>query len=198
MAVFPIFYAGNISYFQELAAVNMGVTFETKEFFPKQTYRNRLEILGPNGLQKLVIPTEKTGERRRMEDIRICYAENWQKIHWKSLEAAYRRSPYFEYYEHRLQPFYKRKDFVLLSVFNLEMQQLLLELLGLECQYEKTLQYEESYDLDFRNHDFSSLKLNTTTYLQVFSDRHPFHGNLSILDALFNLGPEAKKLLLKE
>jgi hypothetical protein len=198
MAVFPIFYAGNISYFQELAAVKLGVIFETKEFFPKQTYRNRLEILGPNGHQKLVIPTEKTGERRRMEDVRICYAENWQKIHWKSLEAAYRRSPYFEYYEHRLQPFYKRKDFVLLSVFNLEMQQLLLELLGLECQYEKTLQYEESYDLDFRNHDFSSLKLNTTTYLQVFSDRHPFHGNLSILDALFNLGPEAKKLLLTE
>lgn len=195
MAVFPLFYAGNIAYFKALASMHGEIIFEFKEFFPKQTYRNRIEILGPNGLQKLVIPTEKTGERRRMDEVRISYAENWQKIHWKSLEAAYRRSPYFEYYEHLLHPLYKGKDIDLLSTFNLTFLSLIKEILDLDWTYSKTERYEETHVHDFRSYDFQYLKIGNAPYFQVFSDRHPFHDNLSILDVIFNLGPEAKKLI---
>jgi len=108
-AIFPVFYAGNIAYYRGL--MQSEVCFEICENFPKQTFRSRMLITGPNGSQLLAIPTVKTGLRRTMKDVKISYAEDWQKDHWKSLEASYRRSPYFEYYEHLFfsSPFIRRK-----------------------------------------------------------------------------------------
>ena len=99
MSTFPLFYSGSVGYFQSLLAAD-SVQFEVHEHFIKQTQRNRLEILGPNGRQLLVIPTLKSAGKRTTGNVKISHAENWQKEHWKSLEAAYQRSPYFEFYEH--------------------------------------------------------------------------------------------------
>ncbi len=190
-AIFPVFYAGNIAYYRAMLASD--VCFEVHEHFPKQTWRTRLQITGPNAHQMLVIPTEKTGERRVMKDVHISYAEHWQKNHWKSLEAAYRRSPYFEYYEHIFAPFYKEKTKSLLE-FNLNMHHAILKTIGLELPYSLSEKYG-SYDLDFRSEAFELAPSHVMPYTQVFSDRHPFHANLSILDALFNLGPQTQMLL---
>lgn len=194
MDVFPIFYAGNIAYYRALLRSDLPY-FERFEHFPKQTYRNRIEILGPNDLQKLSIPVEKTGERMPFHQVRISYAEHWQKNHWKSLETAYRRSPYFEFYEPKLRPFFKDKVEKLID-FNLGIHQVILDSLQLDLSTPLTDRY---YDLppeqDYRTQSFAEPVNDIEPYLQVFSDRHPFHANLSMLDGLFNLGPMAKELL---
>lgn len=195
MPVFPLFYAGNIAYYRALVQADE-VCFEQHEFFPKQTYRNRIQVIGPNGLQKLVIPTIKTGERRSMQDVEISYAENWQKDHWKSLEAAYRRSPYFEFYEAYLYPYFKHQKITSLWAFNLGLFETINDLIQLEIKYSITSSYQDEVEHDLRSAGFQSGGA-TERYIQVFQDRHPFYPNLSILDALFNLGPQTKALLIK-
>lgn len=198
MALFAIHYGGNLAYYRALIAAEE-VVFDIHEHFPKQTFRNRLEILGPNGRHKLVIPTIKKGDRRPMGEVMISYEENWQKDHWKSLEAAYRRSPYFEFYEHRFRPLYQEKTERLIDL-NLQMHQLILELCDLELSHQLSSEYlePETVDQDYRlalNQKGNSPDGSTATeYLQVFSDRHAFMPNLSMLDALFNLGPRTREI----
>ena len=190
-AIFPVFYAGNIAYYRGL--MQSEVCFEIFENFPKQTFRSRMLITGPNGSQLLAIPTVKTGLRRTMKDVKISYAEDWQKDHWKSLEASYRRSPYFEYYEHLFFPFYKEKKETLLE-FNLELLDTILKILSLELPYSQSEKYSD-YENDFRGHSFELKTEEIKQYTQVFNDRQEFAPNLSILDAIFNLGPQTTMLL---
>mgnify|MGYP002628128892 CR=1 FL=1 len=190
-AIFPVFYAGNIAYYRGL--MQSEVCFEICENFPKQTFRSRMLITGPNGSQLLAIPTVKTGLRRTMKDVKISYAEDWQKDHWKSLEASYRRSPYFEYYEHLFMPFYKAKKETLLE-FNLELHDTILKILSLELPYSQSEKYSD-YENDFRGHSFELKTEEIKQYTQVFNDRQEFAPNLSILDAIFNLGPQTTMLL---
>lgn len=193
----PILYAGNISYYKAFLQAK-AVTFEIHGHFEKQTFRNRCEILGPNGIQKLTVPTVKTGQRRPFHSVQASYAENWQKLHWKSLEAAYRSSPYFEYYEDRFRPFYKEKTDLLMD-FNLRMHEEILDILGIVKSHSFTNHFETATSdyTDLRD-AFEPSKVRGfehRTYLQVFTDRHPFAYNLSILDAIFNLGPRTLELL---
>lgn len=192
MAIFPLYYAGSIGYYQHLLRAG-SVIFEAKEHFVKQTLRSRMEILGPNGIQKLSIPTLKNRERGSIDQREISYTENWQKDHWKGLEAAYRRSPYFEFYEHQLRPFYK-EEIPLLFDFNLRFHQKICDLIGVEISSTNTTEYSKTPGCeDFRNQPIELVKEDR--YLQVFADRHPFTANLSILDAIFNLGPQTKNIL---
>jgi hypothetical protein len=191
MSTFPLFYSGSVGYFQSLLAAD-SVQFEVHEHFIKQTQRNRLEILGPNGRQLLVIPTLKSAGKRTTGNVKISHAENWQKEHSKSLEAAYQRSPYFEFYEHEFEPFYVNK-IELLSDFNLQFMKTILRLLKLDLNHTKTDEYV-SNENDLRISTFPLLE--DKQYLQVFGDRHPFEPNLSILDALFNLGPQSAGLII--
>ena len=192
MAVFALHYAGNIAYYQQLLAAE-NVVFEIKEHFVKQSFRTRMEILGPNGIQLLSIPTLKNKDRRVMDEVRISYAEDWQKDHWKGLEAAYRRSPYFEYYEDHLKPFYKEETELLVD-FNFRYHTKICSLLKLEIASKMTESYEPEVADDFRSIPLSLSK--PESYMQVFGDRNPYHANLSILDALFNLGPHASSVLI--
>lgn len=192
MAVFALHYAGNIAYYQHLLAAE-NVVFEIKEHFVKQSFRTRMEILGPNGIQLLSIPTLKNKDRRVMDEVRISYAEDWQKDHWKGLEAAYRRSPYFEYYEDHFKPFYKEETELFVD-FNYRYHTKICSLLKLEIPSTMTESYEHDLADDFRSAPLSLIK--EENYMQVFSDRHPFLANLSILDALFNLGPRANAVLV--
>lgn len=191
MPVFPLFYTGNVQYYKHLANAS-SVQFDLHEHFVKQTQRNRLEILGPNGRQMLVIPIQKTGNKMIMGDVQISYAENWQKVHWKSFEAAYRKSPYFEFYEEEFFPFYHSKT-THLADFNLKLFQLICKLAKIKIDYSISTSYETCKP-DLRSDVFEAKKMET--YLQVFSDRYSFVSNLSILDVLFNIGPDTRNYLL--
>ena len=192
--LFPLFYLGNIEYYAEIIK-HQTVVFEQYENLPKQTYRSRCEILGPNGKLKLLLPVAKNGSQQLIKDAQLSTTDNWQKIHWKSLGAAYRSSPYFEYYENEFFPLYHTKHKSLFK-FNLELHKIILKLLQSTTSFSLSEKYYADAQRDYRSFFNSkkesvNAKLKENTYIQVFNDRMPFQPNLSILDLLFNEGPNS-------
>ena len=167
------------------------VTFEMEDNFQKQTNRNRMYIYSPNGIQLLNVPVKHCKEKhQKFKDVRIENDFAWQKNHFKSLEAAYRTSPFFEYFEDDFRPLFEKKQEFILDL-NLQIFELINSSLGIKIEAQKTTEFfHDSLNYD----DFRSLvngKKDVTQieeYTQVFNDKHGFINNLSILDLLFNEG----------
>jgi len=198
-------YLGPVQYYTKLNHFT-NVLIEQHENFNKQTYRNRCTILGANGPQDLVIPVSK-GRRMKasIRELKISYEENWQRVHWKAIVSAYNNSPYFEYYEFDLAPFFHQKRYELLFGFNQKLQNVICELLEIE----PSVSFTEKYLVpgttsipDYRSaiHPKQQAAIpdphfEAQTYTQVFSEKFAFVPNLSILDLLFNEGPNAANIL---
>lgn len=195
-ALLPIFYLPPISWFSEFLKEENDVILEQSENFPKQTYRNRTNIYGANGKLSLIIPIHHTGNRC-IKDVEISYAEDWQKLHWKSIKNAYQSSPYFEYYETKLENIFKDQPKTLLA-FNLKALKMILEILKTEKEYSLTEEYVQSVEfLNFRE-KFSAKKdseYQMNEYYQTFSDKLGFIKDLSIIDLICNLGPESNSYI---
>jgi len=202
--VYPALYNGPVNYFARLIG-EREIILEQYENYTKQTYRNRCEIMGPNGILTLSIPVKKKrGVKNPVKDIRIDYDTPWQKIHWRSLVAAYAASPFFQYIKDDLAVYYEKKP-----RFLIDLNQQLLE----QCLYflgkEIPLRLSSSFSGTKGKTDPRVLihpKLDPTihdpvfhpvTYHQVFSERFGFTSNLSILDLLFNEGNQAYSVLEK-
>lgn len=186
MTIFPTAYAAPIDYFSK-AIQAKSIAIELHEYFPKQTIRNHCNIATADGVMKLTIPLEGRKNKSITKDIRISYAEPWQKLHFKSIETAYNNSPYFEFYNYKLEPFYKKKYEFLID-FNTELTHALLKMLKENVAISFTESYEKiAPEIDFRNSDFK--QENPQTYYQIFSDKNGFIPDLSIYDLLFNSGP---------
>jgi hypothetical protein len=183
-------YFPSISHYVAIVQAE-SVTFEMEDNFQKQTNRNRMYIYSPNGVQLLNIPVKHAVEKhQKYKDVRIENDFGWQKNHFKSLEAAYRTSPFFEYFEDDFRPLFEKKHEFLMDL-NLEVFELVNESLGINIQPEKTTEFfhEVSDYIDFR--PLVNGKKDTTQlqeYTQVFNEKHGFINNLSILDLLFNEG----------
>lgn len=188
----PIFYLPPISWFSKFLNENNEVEFEQFENLPKQTYRNRANIFGANGKLSLIIPIHHDG-KRTMKDIQISYAENWQKLHWKSIKTAYQSSPYFEFYEDKFLKIFEKEDRFLMD-FNLKALEIIQQILKIEKAYSLNTEYTKNPEAeDFRNF-FSAKSDNETVmevYYQTFSDKSGFIKDLSILDLICNKGPES-------
>lgn len=189
--LFTPFYFPPIACFQAL--ISHDVQLEWADHYRKQSYRNRCYIYGANGLLALRVPVSHEGERKGSAR-KIAYDTNWQRQHWRSLESAYLRAPYFEFYEDALRPLYERKEKFLYDL-NLKALEIVYSLLGIDFSFKKVLGYEESPDdvVDFRS-IFDPKYRDTgdfTAYIQVFETKHGFLPNLSILDLLFCMGPES-------
>ncbi|WP_144893250.1 WbqC family protein [Flavobacterium tiangeerense] len=185
-------YFPSISHFVAIAKAE-SVLYEVEDNFQKQTNRNRTYIYSPNGIQLLNIPIKHTKiSHQKTKDIRIENDFDWQKQHFKSLEAAYRSSPFFEFFEDDLQPFFEKKHDFLMDL-NFEVLELLSKCMRMKMDYSKTTSYlletNPELILDYRTlvngkKDQSQFE----PYQQVFDDKHGFLNNLSILDLLFNEG----------
>lgn len=177
------------------------ITFETGDNFQKQTNRNRMYIYSPNGMQLLNVPIKHSkAAHQKMRDVRLETAFNWQKQHFKSLEAAYRTSPFFEYFEADILPVFEKKQDFLMDL-NYQSMEIVANCLGLEFTYDETEEYFFSYTdtTDFRQ--LINGKKDTSVfepYLQVFGTKHGFLNNLSILDLLFNEGRHALNYLQRQ
>ena len=197
----PSTYLGPISYYQYLAQ-NTTAKIEKHEYYVKQSCRSRCYIYGANGVLKLVIPIQSTGNQTAMKDVLIANDANWQVIHWRSICSAYRSSPFFEFYEDDIAPFYN-KPYEKLMDFNHNIQETILELLNLKIGIDYTNEYQnEPNDIMDLRTGFKKLQqtqegFSVPTYIQVFDVNNGFIPNLSIIDLLFNLGPESLGVLQK-
>jgi hypothetical protein len=177
------------------------VVLEMEDNFQKQTNRNRMYIYSPNGIQMLNIPIKHSKiANQKYKDVKIEPEFNWQKQHFKSLEAAYRTSPFFEYFEDDIAPIYQKNHTFLMDL-NLEVFELLNQCFGISISPEKTIEYfHEVNDVsDFRY--LANGKKDQThcePYTQVFGEKHGFLNNLSVLDLLFNEGRYALDYLKKQ
>lgn len=197
-ALLPTSYLAPLNYYSKLKNHEV-CEIEWLEHLPKQTFRSRCHIYSPNGLLTLSIPLTKRNQRQCMKDVRIAYEYDWLRLHWRTLESAYRRSPFFEYYEDDLLPFYSEKKYDFLVDFNEALQLKILELLKLKRNYSFTTAYVKHPEnkTDFR--DLFSQKdpakgditFQSIPYMQVFESKHGFIPNLSIVDLLFNTGTRA-------
>jgi WbqC-like protein family len=185
-------YFPSISHFVAMAQAEQ-LTFEIEDNFQKQTNRNRTYIYSPNGIQLLNIPIKHSKEtHQKTKDIKIENDFDWQKQHFKSLEAGYRSSPFFEYFEDDIRPIFEKKHTFLMDL-NFKTFDFLSKSMRMKFNYTKTKEYFHEVDsqsfLDFRV--LANGKKDTSifeNYKQVFDDKHGFINNLSILDLLFNEG----------
>ena len=190
--VLPCCYLAPVSHYSAYYRADE-VRLEVCDHFTKQTLRNRCWIDSPNGALALTIPVVKTEGKTAMKDIRISDHGNWRHQHWVALESSYRQSPFFEYYADDFAPFYEKK-WEFLADYNEELMALVASLLDIQKSVSRTITYSP--------HPSSPKGEGTWLgtppmggdrgglYYQVFAHRHGFLPDLSIVDLLFNLGPE--------
>lgn len=195
--IFPTAYLPSIQY-MSLFLETEEPSIELFETYQKQSCRTRCKVMTANGIQTLTIPVIKTnGNHTLTKDIEISYKESWQQIHLRCLESAYRKSAYFDYYFPYFEKIYRQK-FNTLVELNDYCLKVILKILKSKKEYSYTDDFEKiTCDDDYR----ISLSKNeenvfeSKTYYQVFADRHGFVPNISIIDLLFNEGPNATQFL---
>lgn len=177
------------------------IVFEQWDNYQKQTFRNRTNILGANGVQSLNVPINFTQKNRQyFKDVSVNHIEDWQANHWKSLLAAYSSSPYFEFYADELEPLFLRKVDALFD-HNLKCMEKIADCMGINLDYSLSESFQsEKHKDDFRELIVAKKGINyrNSSYIQVFHDRFDFQNNLSILDLLFNQGPSSLSYLKEQ
>lgn len=197
--VLPMLYLPPVEYFAQLIKHKTNVLIEREEHFIKQTYRNRAHIYSPDGVLALAVPVVKGAKvHTKVKDVKISYDFNWQRLHWLSLQNCYRRSAYFEYYEDDFAVFYNG-HYENLFDFNEQLLKLILRLLKIKVEYRYTDEYQPEYpgmaDLRLTLNPKHPAQFDQKPYFQLFEERHGFLNNLSIVDLLFNHGPQAVNYL---
>lgn len=193
-------YLPPISYFHAIQKHDVAVVIDQHEHFQKQTFRNRTHIGTANGVLELFVPIQHgRRERRAMKDVLISYDHDWQRLHWMSIQTAYRTSAYFEYYEDDFYQFYNQKYDFLLD-YNIKQLELILKTLKIKRTINLTdffeKESENSFDLRNAIHPKKeTVYMNQKPYYQLFEDRTGFVPNLSIIDLIFNQGPQGKTYL---
>ncbi|MDA9373438.1 WbqC family protein [bacterium] len=189
-------YFGPISYWKQI--INSNILWDVHQNYVKQSYRNRTFIHSANGLHKLTIPVKHSKIKFPMLNAEIDNKIAWQKNHWRSIQTAYSSSPFFEFYKDSLEQVYNMK-YTYLVKFNFDMIKLVFEWLDIEIKLKLSKEYKVVYDnsLDLRKkienqkHSISKNKI----YNQVFFEKNGFLNDLSIIDLIFNEGPNSLSYL---
>ncbi len=189
-------YFAPISHWKEI--INGNILWDLNQNFAKQTIRNRTHIYGPNKILKLSVPIRHSKKSFTLQEALIENDFQWQKDHWKSIESSYKSSPFFQYYEDSLKKLYSNK-YEKLSNFNFDGIKLISEWLEIDFQLKLTKSYQKKYetckDLRFMSEKNNNDLFKVKEYIQVFSYKYGFKNNLSILDLIFNEGPNSLSYL---
>lgn len=196
-AIFPIAYFGSISYYKDIIAKGK-VVFEVQEHFVKQSMRNRTRILTANGPMELSIPVIKiNGSKTLTKDVLVSPSNDWRKDHWRAIKSAYKHAAYFDHYGEEIKDLIYQTTPNLVD-FDMQIMHRIQAWLELPYTFEFSSEFypiptkSTDYRFGFSDHTFHE----EYHYFQVFQDKIPFEGDLSLLDAIFNLGPMARKLLI--
>ena len=185
-------YFGPISFWKQI--INSNILWDVHQNYIKQTYRNRTFIHSANGLLILTVPVKHSKNKFSMLEAKIDNSIPWQKNHWRSIESAYSSSPFFEFYKDSLEKIYI-KEYIYLTKFNFDLIKLILEWTDIEMKSELSKDYKIGYEnsLDLRK-NMENKKYSCSEnlkYRQVFSDKNGFLNDLSIIDLIFNEGPNS-------
>jgi len=188
-------YFGPVQWFQKVNRYDLAIVDE-RESFLKQTYRNRCIIATANGPQALTVPVER-GATGDISSLRISDHGNWRHIHWNALCSAYGESPFFDYYEDDVRPFFEER-WEYLCDYNMAIARKMCELLQVKepVRTADVGPVDVSDVADFRSlirpkHAQPDAEFEARPYWQVFGQKNGFLPNLSVLDLLFNMGNEA-------
>jgi WbqC-like protein family len=192
-------YLPSVAFFSQVIDFEE-VEIEIWENYQKGSYRNRCHIVGANGMMRLSVPLEK-GKHQQTPfcDVKIAYADAWHVQHWRSISAAYGRSPFWEFYQEDFAKIYAKKHVFLYDI-NLDFLHLCLKIMKIAPQnivptvtFEKNITAADTYDA--RNTVLPDMTFEHKKYPQVFEDKHGFLPNLSILDLIFCCGNRSKDYL---
>jgi len=194
-------YFPTIQYMSKFLA-DKNIIIEKHENYIKQSYKNRCNILAANGVQALTIPVKKvSGKKTIITKILIDYDINWQSLHLKTIDSAYKSSPFYEFYIDAFIPFFKKK-YKYLFDFNIEILKVLLKEIEVDKAFDFSNEYLPTYKNDYRmsinpkkKYQIEDKTLILKEYSQVFSSKFGFTKDLSILDLLFNEGPNTRMFL---
>ena len=176
------------------------IVLEHHENYVKQSYRNRCYILTTNGVERLTIPLTNKHGKVRISNIMIDYSYRWQTNFWRTLQSAYAASPFFEHYSDDL-----RKEIFSGEKFLFDLNHRLLSMCLMWLRWNKRVSVTQTYAaetslVDLRNvisakTDFAHRNIiRPQAYRQVFGKA--FVPNLSVLDLVFCVGPEAGHTIL--
>lgn len=198
MSLFIPTYFSPIAQYSAIVSTN-DIVFEVEDNYQKQTYRNRCYIYGANGKQLLNIPVKHlaTNGRKKTKDTLVENDFPWQQQHLKSLQVAYRSSPFFEFYEDDLRPIFTKPYKYLLDV-NIDTFLFVADALQISTNFQKTSAYEmDPLQKDCRKLAIAKhgIEIQMDKYVQMFDDKHGFIPNLSVLDLLFMEGPNSISFL---
>jgi hypothetical protein len=185
-----------------LAAHADRLLIEKEENYIKQSYRNRFHILSANGPLTLSVPVLLGSfHKTPIKDIRIDYSKRWQQIHLGAIISSYRSSPYFEFYFDKIRDVILRRDIFLLDL-NMNSLEVAMGISGITVKVEYTNEFlthdretnDFRYTISPKKRD-EEKKFSFSEYQQVFSDRYNFVPGLSIIDLIFNSGPDTINVL---
>ena len=188
-----------ISWYQEYLK-HENTIIEQYENFQRASLRNRCYVAGPNGKLALSVPLDGgRNQRTLMKDIKISYREKWQLLHWKTLQACYNRSPYFEFFEDILAPVFK-KEYIYLMDLNLDTVRLMNQCIAIKKEWLFTLEFNADYkgeveDLRYKFKAVNTEEETAISYIQPFKEKNGFITGLSMLDLIFCTGKQAAELL---
>jgi len=200
MKIIELQYLPQPEYFA-LLIQEPNLQIDAHEFFVKQTFRNRCQILTANGVDDLSVPVLGAGKKILTKDIKIDNDQKWLNRHWRAIQSAYGKAPFFEYYADELQEIFNKKHDFLIDLSHDLLTQC-LEFL----EFDLDLQFTKEYH-DLRNQSENDLRskltpksnsnliksYNQVNYQQVFGNK--FVNNLSVIDLIFCEGPEAGRII---
>ncbi len=206
-------YLGPVEWYARLEAAP-AAAIEQHEHYVKQTWRNRCRIAMPDGPCDLVVPVAGASSHTPLRDLRVSDHGNWRHHHWNAMQTAYGKTPFFEYYADLFAPFYEQPATFLLDL-NERLRQLMCTLIGIDtpvaltehfappAETPCTLSHDDPAptcaapctDMRYTMHPDSLPTATLPPYYQVHAQRHGFIPNLSIVDLLFNMGPESLLVL---
>ncbi|WP_435355437.1 WbqC family protein [Emticicia sp. SJ17W-69] len=179
------------------------IVLESNEYFAKQSYRNRCYLKGSNKVEMLTIPVIDGNKKILMKDVEIDYSQRWETIHWRTMNAAYGKSPFFEYFADYFQAVYDKKPKFLWDL-NYSFLTICLKLLKVDKTIRQTDFYQKEVNegvfdarslinakKDYKSNDF----YQAVAYQQNFGN--DFVPNLSIIDLLFCRGNQSLEILKK-